>query len=162
MELKLFYKGMTMNEVLFPTTLVAVSFLVYILTSLFENSRFKWWVRFSCCIAVMIASCFLMFMKYYTLSIVYLSGLCFFIILQWGLVWITPKYNKYRIQNNPWKEFLNKIGKTETEINPKGKVRIQDTVIPARSEGLYIAKNISVKVIRLGESFVVVEKVNNA
>jgi hypothetical protein len=79
MEWKSFCKGMTMTSALFPT-IVIISFLVYILTSFFENSRFKWWVRFVCCIAVVIASCFLILMKDYILAIVCLAGLCFFIM----------------------------------------------------------------------------------
>jgi membrane-bound ClpP family serine protease len=58
----------------------------------------------------------------------------------------------------PFRDYLQKEATVTKELSPKGEIQIGENIIPATSEGLFVAQGDLVTVIRCGQNRVVVEK----
>lgn len=56
-------------------------------------------------------------------------------------------------------QFVGKQGITVTILNPRGKIKIDNDIIFATTEGLFLAEGEPIKVIRSSNKLVVVEKI---
>ena len=57
--------------------------------------------------------------------------------------------------------FINQIGVTATDLNPKGEIEINGQVISATTEGFYLPQDKKVRVIRIGHKLAVVESIED-
>ena len=104
--------------------------------------------------------------QFLLLPTTYLTFPGIFLILFWpiiilGILWIRPLINETKTSDEPIspvdKTYIGAEGISVTDLRPVGKIRIQNTIVQAKSRQEFIGSGTSVKVIGQESTFVIVE-----
>ena len=144
-----------MNDWLFPATIFFLALVVWIFALLFTH---KQTFLISTIVSVVVAgvSILILLHKGYT---PFVGGLVCFLLLIVIVYFGFDIFLQKPVATGPLAEFMLKEGIAKTCLEPKGKVSIEDSVVAASSEGLFIPEGASIRVIRCAEKFLIVERI---